>query len=82
MATSHAVFYQYNIARANFFVLIAVAMVTWHNVVYTPGQEGSFLDFILTVPTSKVNDFLHYNQVIDTVHQIIYHPAKFPGSTP
>ena len=50
----------------------------WH---MPPGQKGSFLD-LLTALTSKVNDFPHSNQVIDTVHQIIYHPAKFRGSSP
>jgi hypothetical protein len=50
----------------------------WH---MPPGQEGSILD-LLTALTSKVNDIQHSNQVIDTVHQIIYHPAKFRGSTP
>jgi hypothetical protein len=46
-----------------------------------PGQKGSFLD-LLTALTSKLKDFPHSNRVIDTVHHIIYHPAKFRGSTP
>ena len=31
---------------------------------------------------SKVNDFPHSNQVIDTVHQIIYYPANFGALLP
>jgi hypothetical protein len=46
-----------------------------------PGQKGSFLGLV-TALTLKVIDLPHSNQVIDTVHQIIYHIAKFQGSTP